>query len=104
MSIGDDEADEQEMAETMDVQEMAIALCDGFTPHDVIGLAELDRDALITQYEARQVLFDYLDALWDRAKHAGGDPATDPRFTAVAGLRDLAQELLGNAENAGGSD
>ncbi|MEO6089761.1 MAG: hypothetical protein ABIQ18_42305 [Umezawaea sp.] len=88
----------------LDAQQMAIELCDGFTPHDVIGLGELDREALVGQYEARQALFDYVDALWDKAKDDGHDPANDPRFSAVAGLRDLAQELLSNAENAGGDE
>jgi hypothetical protein len=90
--------------EELDHQQMAIELCDGFTPHDVIGLGELDREALVAQYEARQALFDYVDALWDKAKTDGRDPANDPQFSAVAGLRDLAQELLSNAENAGGGD
>lgn len=88
----------------LDAQQMAIELCNGFTPHDVIGLGALDREALVAQYEARQALFDYVDALWDKAKDDGHDPANDPRFSAVAGLRDLAQELLSNAENAGGDD
>jgi hypothetical protein len=90
--------------EKPDAQQKAIELCDGFTPHDVIGLGALDQEALVGQYEARQALFDYVDALWDKAKADGRDPANDQRFSAVAGLRDLAQELLSNAENAGGGD
>ncbi|MGW3470367.1 hypothetical protein ACWDKQ_18340 [Saccharopolyspora sp. NPDC000995] len=29
---------------------------DGFSPHDFIGLGELDQDALVAQYEARHVM------------------------------------------------
>ena len=90
--------------EELDPQQMAIELCDGFTSHDHIGLGELSPDALVAQYEARQALFDYVDALWDKAKNDGRDPANDPQFSAVAGLRDLAAELLANAENVGGGD
>lgn len=81
---------------------MAIELCDGFTPHDVIALADLSPDALVAQYEARQVLFDHIDAMRDKAKlDAAHAPANDPRFSAIAALRDVAAELVANAENAG---
>ncbi|MDT7783012.1 MAG: hypothetical protein QOF58_1431 [Pseudonocardiales bacterium] len=59
---------------------------------------------LVAQHEARQALSDYIDGLWDKAKSDGRDPANDPQFSAVAGLRDLAQELLSNVENAGGGE
>lgn len=88
--------------EVLDPQQMAIEVCNGFTPHDLIALGELSPDALVGQYEARQALFDYVDAMWDKAKADGRQPADDPLFSAVAGLRDLAAELLSNAENAGG--
>lgn len=89
-------------SEKLPAWQMAIELCDGFTLHDVIALGELSPDALVAQYEARQALFDYIDAMWDKAKNDGHDPANEQRFSAIAGLRDLAAELLANAENAGG--
>jgi len=76
-------------------------LCNGFTPHDVIGLGQ---EALVAQYEARLASFEYVDALWDKAKANCLDPANDPRFSAVAGLCDLIQELLSSAEHTGGGD
>ncbi|CCH32999.1 hypothetical protein ABZ816_33345 [Actinosynnema sp. NPDC047251] len=92
------------MDDELDHQQRAIELCDGFTPYDLVALGKLDQDALIAQYEARQALFDHVDAMWDKAKADGLAPADDPRFSAVAGLRDLARELLSNAENAGGGE
>lgn len=86
----------------MNHQEMALELCDGFTPHDVIALGQLDQDALDAQSAARQALLDYVNAMWDKAKTDGHAPADDPRFSAVAGLRDLAAELLSNSYNVNG--
>lgn len=86
--------------ELLDHQMMAGELCDGFSPHDAAALSTLSEDALAGQQQARQALFDYVDAMWDKAKEEGRAPADDPRFAAVAGLRDLAAELLANAENA----
>lgn len=94
--------------EKLTPQQMAIELSAEFTPHDALALGDLSREELVAQYEARQALFDYIDALWDKAKNdgrvTGHDPADQPRFSAIAGLRDLATELLANAENAGGGD
>jgi hypothetical protein len=97
----DHEVDEREK---LPPQQMAIELCDEFTPHDVIALGDLSPYALVAQYEARQALFDHIDAMWDKATNDSHDPANNPRFSAIAALRDLATELLTNAENAGGGD
>lgn len=77
---------------------MGIELCDGFTPLDQDALAALDRDGLVAQYEARLVLFEYVDAMWDQAKAGGKDPANYSRCDTVAALRDLTGELMANAE------
>jgi hypothetical protein len=45
------------------------------------------------QLAARQELYDYLAEVWDHAKHVGEYPGGDPRFLAVAALRDLADSL-----------
>lgn len=73
--------------EELPPQQMAIELCNELTPHDVIAFGDLSPDALVTQYEARQVLFDHIDAMWDKANNDGHDPANDPRFSAIAALR-----------------
>jgi hypothetical protein len=91
-------------SEELDHQQMAIELCDGFTEHDNAALAELDAEQLAAQYEARRTLYEYVDNMWEQAKTGDRNPALDPRFSAVAGLRDLTAELLANAENAGGGD
>lgn len=50
-----------EETEGLDHQQMAIELCDGFTPHDVIALGALKPDELVAQYEARLALHEYVD-------------------------------------------
>lgn len=59
----------------------------------MIGLGELVQEALVAQYEAWLALFEYVDALWDKTKDDGLDPANDPRFSAVAGFDQLAQPM-----------
>jgi hypothetical protein len=87
-----------------DHQSMAIELCDGFTPHDQAHLATLSLAERQAQHEARQALYEYVDAMWDGLKEAGLEPANDPRFAAVAGMRDLAGELVSSVVEAGIDD
>jgi hypothetical protein len=88
----------------LDHQSMSIELCDGFTPHGQTRLATLPLADRQAQHEAHQVLFDYVDAMWDELKEAGLEPANDLRFAAVAGMRDLAGELVSSVVEAGIDD
>lgn len=71
---------------------MAIELIAPFAEHDATGLAALDA--------ARRTFCDYVDGIRAGAKARGLDPAILPEWNAVAGLRNLANELLERASPA----
>ncbi|TWP46069.1 hypothetical protein FKR81_37515 [Lentzea tibetensis] len=79
---------------------IAAELCVGFAPHDKAALARMSGDDLTAQCEARAALFRYVYALLEQAKADGLESANNPRLSAVAGMWDLINELLVNAENA----
>jgi hypothetical protein len=84
----------------LDHQGMSIELIDAFTEHDSAGLAELDAAGRAEQLDARQKLYDYVDRIWEDAKARGLDPAAQPEWNVVAGLRDLTFALAGQASQA----
>lgn len=84
----------------LDHQGMAIELIDAFAEHDATGLAALDEAGRAAQLQARQALYDYVDAIWEGAKARDLDPAVRPEWNAVAGLRDLATALVEQASQA----
>jgi hypothetical protein len=84
----------------LDHQGMAIELIDAFIEHDTAGLAGLDAAGRAAQVQARQALYDYVDQIWEGAKTRGLDPASQPEWNAVAGLRDLTNALLEQASQA----
>lgn len=86
--------------EALDHQGMAIELIDAFADHDAHALALLDAAGRAEQLHARQVLYGYLDRMWERAKAHGLDPAVDPQWNVVAGLRDLSNALVEQAHTA----
>lgn len=87
--------------DALDHQGMAIELIDAFADHDAHALAVLDAAGRAEQLHARQVLYDYVDRMWERAKAHGLDPAVQPDWNVVAGLRDLTNALV---EQAGQAD
>jgi hypothetical protein len=86
--------------EKLDHQGMAIELIDAFAEHDATGLARLDADGRAAQVQARQALYGYVDEVWEAAKARGLNPAVLPEWNAVAGLRDLANALVSQADQA----
>lgn len=76
-------------------------MLDGFAPHDLAALKRLPAEQYEAQRDARLALYDYCTDVWDRAKAEGQDPANDPRFAAVAALRDLTGGLAATAEELG---
>lgn len=86
--------------EGLNHQVMAIELIDAFAEHDATGLAALDAAGRAGQLRARQVLYDYLDRMWEDAKAGGVETATPPEWNAVAGLRDLTNALVEQAAQA----
>jgi hypothetical protein len=75
-------------------------IIDGFQDHDALGLRSLTPAGRAKQLAARQELYDYLTDLWEHAKQVGEQPGGDPRFLAVAALRDLAESLRSAAWSA----
>jgi hypothetical protein len=86
--------------ETLDHQGMAIELIDAFIERDLAGLAGLDAAGRAAQLRARQAVCAYVDEVWEGAKARGLNPATDPEWNAVAGLRDLTNALVDQASQA----
>jgi hypothetical protein len=83
-------------------QDKAIGLVNGFHDHDVAALGRLTAAGRAEQQEIRQRLYMYVDQIWDHVKAHSGvvNPASHPDYSAVAGMRDLASELRGNASDA----
>lgn len=79
---------------------MASELTAGFAEHDGNGLAVLDPAGRAAQLQARRMLLDYIDELWQAAERRGLNPAMRAEWNAVAGLRDLAFDLVEYASNA----
>jgi hypothetical protein len=81
-------------------QGMAIELIDAFAEYDAAGLAELDAVGRAEQLQARHVLYNYVDRIWEDAKARGLEPASHPEWSVVAGLRDVTNALLEQAMQA----
>jgi hypothetical protein len=83
-------------------QEKAIDLADAFHDADRGGLERLDADGRAEQERLRTAFYLCVDSLWDhakaRARAEAGDPEYDtarhPAYSGVAGMRDLAAELV----------
>ncbi|SRR6266508_2518012 len=71
-----------------------------FHEHDVAALAELTTEQRIEQLAARQLLYNYVGAIWDRAKARGLSPADLPEYNAVAAMRDLMNDLVDDTVQA----
>jgi predicted metalloendopeptidase len=77
-----------------------LEITDAFSEHDVTALAGLTPSERAEQMRIRQGLYDYIDAIWEAPKTAVFHPADDPRFDAVAALRDLAGSLVASVDQA----
>jgi hypothetical protein len=100
-SRGRDSADRPgDSDDDLDEQMAAISVADGFYRHDVEALAALTPAARAEQVRLREALYEYADGIWEGAKVRGLSPADLPEYRAVAGMRDLAMNLLGTAQQA----
>jgi hypothetical protein len=68
--------------------------------HDLPALAQLDAAGRAEQLAARQVLYFYVDAIWEAPKWRNEKPTASAAYDVVAALRDLFAELMGNADAA----
>jgi hypothetical protein len=83
------------------IQYKAIMLAEAFHDRDAEFLATIEAEGRAQQRQIRNALWEYTDQLWDtiKAKHGlGFGAARDPRYSGVAGMRDLAGALLSNVE------
>lgn len=85
----------------------AIDVADAFHDRDAEYLASTGPDERAEQKRVREALFRYTDQLWDTAKarardeHGSDyDTSGDPAYAGIAGMRDLATELVATVNNA----
>ncbi|MCX5066727.1 hypothetical protein OOJ91_12635 [Micromonospora lupini] len=83
-----------------DLQNAGQNLADGFAEFDATFLARLTPELRAVQLDARRRLYEHIDAVWERPKHAGVHPVDMGGYGAVAGLRDLLENLVGHVEQA----
>lgn len=81
-------------------QTIAAALADAFDAYDQAALAALTPAQRAEQLQARWVLHQHVDAIWEDAKSRGLNPAVRPEWGVVAGLRDLTAALHDRATQA----
>ena len=79
-------------------------LTEGFHDQDMAALAQLTARERAGQLDIRQRLWRYTDQMWDQAKLQADNPAQDPRYSAIAVMRDLLAELRANAGDAVAGD
>ncbi|MFF1872803.1 hypothetical protein [Kitasatospora herbaricolor] len=80
-----------------ELQEAAQQLANEIEAHDQEGLKALTDGPLREQFDAGEELYRHVDALWQKAKQDGFIPGPPERYTALAGLRDLAGQLMESA-------
>jgi hypothetical protein len=85
----------------------AIDLANAFHNRDAEYLDSIGPDRRAEQERIREGLYMYADQLWDvikaraRRDHGSGyNTAADPAYAGVAGMRDLASELLATVQDA----
>ena len=82
-------------------QDAALSIADDWTQtHDLPALAQLDAAGRAEQLAAREVLHQYVEAIWEAPKWRGEEPTASPAYDVVAALSDLFSELVGNAATA----
>ncbi|MDQ4104948.1 MAG: hypothetical protein M3186_14990 [Actinomycetota bacterium] len=64
-------------------------LADAFGPFDRARLARMSDADRVSQLDARQRLYDYVDGLWADIKRAGERPAVGEKYQAIAAMREL---------------
>jgi len=85
----------------------AIDLADAFHDRDAEYLASISANGRAEQKRIREAPYMYTDQLWDavkaRARREHGsdyDTSADPAYAGVAGMRDLAGELVTTVHDA----
>ncbi|GGJ96256.1 hypothetical protein GCM10010123_27760 [Pilimelia anulata] len=89
-----------EPAVTVNHQLHMLDIADAFAALDRATLAGVNPHLRAGQLAARWDLWMFVERIWDDAGRRGIDPAADPRYAAVAALRDLMGTLYETADEA----
>lgn len=82
-------------------QQKASDVARAFREHDLAELRRLPRSEVAEQRKIREDLYQYLRQMYENIRGFGlGSPASNPKYSAVAGMVDLAEALCENAELA----
>jgi hypothetical protein len=77
-----------------------LELAEAFAPFDRARLVKSDLASRAAQLAARQLLYDYVDELWNDVDRAGERPSIGEKYQAIAGLRELTEVLRSTAFEA----
>jgi hypothetical protein len=75
-------------------------LVEAFAAFDRARLTRMTESARTDQLEARQLLYDYVEGLWQDVQRAGERPAVGEKYEAIAVLRQLSHALRAVAFDA----
>jgi hypothetical protein len=73
---------------------------ESFAALDRARLTRMDEGARAEQLRARQVLLDYLEALWQDVRRSGEKPDVGDKYQALAIVRELTRSLTAVAFDA----
>jgi hypothetical protein len=68
-------------------------LADAFGAFDRARLVRMSETNRASQLDARQLLYDYVNALWADIERAGERPAVGDKYQAIAAMRELVATL-----------
>lgn len=83
---------------TGDEQQQLNEAADAIEPKDLAGLGRLTPEERRAQSDARWEMVEYVTKIWEDEKAAGGNPALNKEWSAVAGLRDLLMQMASAAD------
>lgn len=77
-----------------------LELAEAFEPFDRARLAHSDPQYRAAQLSARQVVYDYVEELWNDVERAGEQPSVGEKYQAIASVRGLITALRATAFEA----
>jgi hypothetical protein len=80
--------------------EHAHELVEAFDSFDRARLNRMDQRVQAEQLRARQLLYDYVDGLWQDVHRSGERPAVGEKYEAIAVVRELTRALRAVAFDA----
>jgi hypothetical protein len=74
-------------------RDTASDLADAFGSFDRARLSRMSESEQASQLDARQLLYDYVNALWADVERAGERPTIGEKYQAIAAMRELITRL-----------